>query len=141
MNNPANPRGASNLGNLNEFVSIANYLMATMDKGITPDYVSTSIGDVGYDGLVYAFTRVLVYYGEMGSLPSTVAVKSLIIYESTSVLDSANTITDLSPYLAPSKNCQADNAQIVALAERLTKGLTTSVDKAVAIYNYVRKSI
>ena len=141
VNDPTNPGSASNLGNLNEYVSVAKSLMTSMDNGTTPNYVSTSIGNVGYDGLVYAFTRVLVYYGEMNKLPSTVAIKSLKIYESTSVLDSANTITDLSAYLAPSTHCQSDNAEIVALAERLTQGLTTSVEKATAIYNYVRDKI
>ncbi|MCR5026278.1 MAG: transglutaminase [Methanobrevibacter sp.] len=141
VNNPTNPGSASNMGNLNEYVSVANYLITSMDNGNTPNYVSTSIGNVGYDGLVYAFTRVLVYYGEMNKLPSTVAVKSLKIYESTSVLDSVNTITDLSAYLSPSTHCQSNNAEIVALAERLTQGLTTSVEKATAIYNYVRDKI
>lgn len=141
INDPTNPGKASNLGNLNGYVSVASYLITSMDNGTTPNSVSTSIGDIGYDGIVYAFTRVLVYYGEMNALPAYVSVKSLTIYESTSVLDSANTIADLTAYLAASKNCQADDPRIIALAEQLTAGLTTTVDKATAIYNYVRDQI
>ena len=50
-------------------------------------------------------------------------------------------ISDLSPYLADSQNCQASNAEIVALANRLTGGLTNPLDKARAIFNYVRDTI
>ena len=141
INNPTNPGGAADLGNLNDYVSVAASLMTSMGAGVTPNSVSTSIGEVGYDGIVYAFTRVITYYGETNNLPATVSVKSLVIYESTSVLDSANTIEDLTAYLSPSTNCQSNNAEIVALAQQLTEGLTNSVDKARAIYNYVRDQI
>ena len=39
------------------------------------------------------------------------------------------------------KNCQVNNAQIQALAAKLTDGLTSPSAKAEAIYNYVRDSI
>jgi len=141
ISNPSNPGSASNLGKLYNYVSIAKSILSTMDNGTTPNSVQTSIGTVGYDGIVYAFTRVLVYYGEMASLPSYVSINSLVIYTSTSRLDSANTISDLSAYLASSKNCEVTNSAIVNLANQLTKGLTTSLEKASAIYNYVRDSI
>jgi transglutaminase-like putative cysteine protease len=44
------------------------------------------------------------------------------------------------PYLHSSANCQV-TAQICALAASLTKGKTTTYDKAVAIFNYVRDNI
>jgi hypothetical protein len=136
--NPTNPGAAANMGTLSNFVSVAQSLLDSMTAGVTPNSVQTSIGNVGYDGIVYAFTRVIVYYGLMNSLPASVSVKSLKIYESKSVLDSKNTITDLTAYLASSTNCQVTNAAIVALANQLTSGLTNSYDKALAIYNYVR---
>ena len=63
------------------------------------------------------------------------------IHVTQSVLNSKNTISDLSPYLSSSKNCPVSNAEIVALARQLTEGLTNTLDKAVAIYNYVRDEI
>ena len=39
------------------------------------------------------------------------------------------------------KNCQVNNAQIQALAAKLTSGLTSDSAKATAIYNYVRDAI
>ena len=141
VKNPSNPGAASNMGVLKDYSSVASSLLTQMSSGTAPNSVSTSIGTVGYDGIVYAFTRVMVYYGEMNKLPASVAVKSLKIYESQSVLDSKNTISNLAPYLAASTHCDVNNAKIVALAEKLTEGLTNSYDKAVAIYNYVRDEI
>lgn len=141
VNDPTNPGAAANMGNLDSYVSVASSLITSMDAGTTPNSVSTSIGTIGYDGIVYAFTRVLVYYGLMDKLPTSVAIKSLTIYVSQSVLDSENTITNLEPYLIPSTNCQSDNPVIIELAEKLTKGMTNSLDKATAIYNYVRDTI
>ena len=141
VNNPTNPGAASNMGSLSDYISVASSLITSMDSGVTPNSVSTSIGNVGYDGIVYAFTRVLVYYGMISQLPSSVSIKSLTLYVSQSVLDSKNTITDLTPYLSSSPNCQVTNSAIVALAEQLTRGMTNSLDKATAIYNYVRDSV
>ena len=141
VNDPTNPGAAANMGSLQQYIPVASALLASMDAGVTPNTVDTSIGTVGYDAIVYAFTRVIVYYGLTSQLPASVSIKSLKVYEPKSVLDSKNTITDLGPYLSSSTNCQVTNAAIVALANKLTYGLTTSYDKALAIYNYVRDEI
>jgi hypothetical protein len=52
-----------------------------------------------------------------------------------------NTISDLSPYLKASKNCQVDDSKIKSLVNSLTKGLTSDLDKATAIFNYVRDTL
>ena len=141
VNDPSNPGAAANMGYLNEYVNLAGTVLSSMQQGITPNSVETSVGNVGYDGIVYALTRVIVYYGLTNQLPSSVYVKSLKLYESQSVLDKQNTISDLGPYLSSSSNCQVTNPAIVDLANRLTYGLTNSYDKAVAIYNFVRDDI
>lgn len=139
--NPDAPGSASDMGNLNDYLSLANTLLANMDAGVTPNSVDTGVGTIGYDGIVYALTRVVVYYGLTNQLPSAVSIKSLKLYEPKSVLDKENTITDLGPYLSASTNCQVSNEAIVALANQLTYGITNTLDKAIAIYNYVRDSI
>lgn len=63
------------------------------------------------------------------------------ILVSNSVLNYKNAISDLSPYLSVSQNCQVTNAEIVALARQLTEGLSTSLDKAIAIFEYVKYQI
>ena len=141
VNDPTNPGSASDLGNLQPYLPLVNEVLTSMDAGITPNSVETSIGTVGYDGIVYALTRVLVYYGLTDQLPGAINIKSLDSYEPRSVLDTPNTITDLTAYLSSSTNCQVTNPAIVALANELTYGLTTSYDKARAIYNFVRDEI
>ena len=141
MNDPTNPGAAANMGYLSEYVDLANTIVNSMNQGVTPNAVETSVGNVGYDGIVYALTRVVVYFGLTNQLPSSVGIKSLKVYESQSVLDEINTISDLGPYLSNSENCQVTDPAIVDLVNRLTYGLTNSYDKAVAIYNYVRDEI
>ncbi len=141
VNNPSNPGAAANMGYLGEYVNVAGTILSSMNQGVTPNSVETSVGNVGYDGLVYAMTRVIVYYGLTNQLPSSVNVKSLKLYESQSVLDKQNTISDLGPYLSSSTNCQVTNQAIVDKARELTYGLTNSYDKAVAIYNFVRDEV
>ena len=63
------------------------------------------------------------------------------LFVSDKVLNTKNMITDLEPYLIESNNCQVTNPEIIALANRLTSGLTSQWDKAVAIFNYVRDTI
>lgn len=63
------------------------------------------------------------------------------VFVSENVLNTKNKISDLAPYLSDSTNCEVSNAEIVALAAKLTKGLTKPWDKARAIYNYVRDEI
>ncbi|WP_407414516.1 transglutaminase family protein [Methanobrevibacter sp.] len=138
---PTEPGAAADMGNLYDYADVAATLLNFMDSYFTPDSVDTSVGTVGYDGIVYAFTRVIVYYGLNNQLPGSVSIRSLKVYEAQSVLDNKNTITDLGPYLSSSTNCQVTNQAIVNLANRLTAGLTNSYDKAVAIYNYVRDEI
>ncbi len=60
---------------------------------------------------------------------------------SQSVLNSKNTISNLSPYLSSTSHCHVSNAEIVALAQQLTGSYTQPLDKAIAIFDYVRDNI
>ncbi len=64
-----------------------------------------------------------------------------VIHSKGSVLNTRNTISDLGPYLGNSNNCPVTNPIIVSLAAQLTEGLTSPIDKAMAIYNYVRDGV
>lgn len=138
---PSKPGSAEYLGNLNNYVPVAKSLTKVINSnGKMPDSVSSSIGTIGYKGLVYAFARVVAFYGDEGVMPSYVTIKSLSS-STTGSLNSKNTISDLAPYLAASTNCQVNDAKIKQLVTRLTSGLTSEKAKATAIYNYVRDAI
>ena len=47
----------------------------------------------------------------------------------------------LKAYLKSSSHCKVGNAKVKALVKSLTKGLTNNVDKAKAIFNYVRDTL
>ena len=138
---PKSPKAASNLGNLYDYLSVAKSVVSTANsKGIMPDSVSSKVGTIGYNGLVYAFARTVAYYGDYSAMPNYVTIKTYSTSTSSS-LNSKNTITNLAAYLKASTNCQVGNSKIKSLVNSLTSGLTTDLAKAKAIYNYVRDSI
>lgn len=143
VKNPSKPGAASDMGNLNNYLSVAKNVIKISDsKGQMPDSVSSDVGTIGYKGLVYAFARVVAFYGDNDIMPNYVAIKSLTSSSgTTSKLNSKNTISNLAAYLAASTNCQVNNSKIKTLVTKLTKGLTSERDKATAIYNYVRDTI
>ncbi|WP_298523687.1 Ig-like domain-containing protein [uncultured Methanobrevibacter sp.] len=141
VSNPSNPKAASNLGNLYDYLSVAKSIVNTVkSKGVMPDSVSSNLGDIGYKGWVYAAARVVAFYDDYSIMPNYVTIKTFSGSTSSS-LNSKNTITNLAAYLKSSTNCQVNNAKIKSVVDSLTSGLTTDLAKARAIYNYVRDSI
>ena len=142
--NPKNPVSTqTTLGNLHNYVDVAkNIIKFINENGLAPNSMSSDVGTIGYDALIYALTRAVVWYGEHdNTLPAYISVRPINAPIDIGVLDSVNTITNLTPYLESSSNCQVNNAQIQSLASKLTKGLTSELSKATAIYNYVRDTI
>lgn len=140
---PSKAGKAANLGNLKNYLSVAKSVIKYADsKGKMPNSVSSKVGTIGYKGIVYAFSRVMTFYGSAKVLPSYVSILSLSHSTSyNSVLNSKNTIKNLAAYLAASTNCQVNNAKIKSLVKKLTKGLTSDSAKAKAIFNYVRDTV
>lgn len=143
IKNPTKAGSAANLGNLNNYLAVAKKVVSTANsKGIMPNSVSSDVGNIGYKGLVYAFARVVAFYGDEKIMPNYVVIKKLNAgSDYSSDLNDKNTIKDLTAYLAAAKNCQVNNAAIKSLVTKLTKGLTSDKAKATAIYNYVRDYI
>ena len=141
VSNPTSPQEATNLGNLYDYLSVAKSVVNTANsKGIMPNSVSSNIGTIGYNGLVYATARTVAFYGDNSIMPNYVTIKTYGT-STTSPLNSKNTIKDLTPYLKASTNCQVGNSKIKSLVDSLTSGLTSDLAKAKAIYNYVRDYI
>ena len=142
VSNPTSPKEAVNLGNLYDYLSVAKSVVSTANsKGIMPDSVSSNLGAIGYNGLVYATARVVAFYDDYSIMPNYVTIKTYGSSSSTSSLNTKNTITDLKPYLAASTNCQVGNSQIKSVVDSLISGLTSDTAKAKAIYNYVRDKV
>lgn len=56
-------------------------------------------------------------------------------------LNERNAISHLSAYLKSTSHCPVNNAKIKSLVKSLTRGLNNNIDKAKAIFNYVRDEI
>jgi hypothetical protein len=60
-----------------EYLSIASKINSYITtNGRLPNYVSTSIGTMSYQSVIYMYSKILNYYGVYKYLPSTVSVKS-----------------------------------------------------------------
>ena len=142
IDDPSSPSSTYSSGNLNNYLAVAKSIVNTANsKGKMPNTVGSKIGKIGYNPAVYAFARVVTFYGDNHRLPSYVEIKSIKTASKSSSLNSKNTIKDLTAYLKASKNCQVNNKKIKQLVAKLTKGLKTDKQKATAIFNYVRDTI
>ena len=125
--------------------NVANHISTNKQA---PNYASSSLGKIIYSEVVDSFARILAFYGSNDRLPNYVTISyssggssSTPSGQSGTGLNEKNTIKDLSAYLKSSKNCQVDNSKIKSLVNKVTKGLSTDIEKATAIFNYVRDTI
>ena len=142
--NPSNYTKCANLGNLVDYISVAQAIIDYVNaNGKAPESISSSVGTVTFDGLVYAFARVVAFYGNNQQLPAYVAIKSIDSDSSQFVINRVNVkateseLANIDKYLQATANCQVDDPTIVALAQKLTAGLSTPTQKASAILDYV----
>lgn len=82
------------------------------------------------------------FLGSNDYLPTSTS-KSINVQLSTfkGGVNERSSASGLGAYLKSTKNCPVNNAKIKSLVNSLTKGLTDDIDKAKAIFNYVRDNI
>ena len=141
----ANP---DNYSNLVDYISVAQSIIDYVNaNGKAPGSVPSNVGTITFDGLVYAFARVVAFYGNNQQLPAYVTIKSIDSESSQFVINRVNVkateseLANINTYLQPTANCQVNDPTIVALAQRLTAGLSTPTQKASAILDYVIDNI
>ncbi|MDO5849133.1 MAG: transglutaminase domain-containing protein [Methanobrevibacter sp.] len=117
VNDAENPNGDTISSTLNktQYTDLANRVAKfILEYGQAPNYASSDVGKICYDELVDAFSRIMAFYSNNNKvMPSTVAIKW----------------------------GGSSSSTISALAESLTKGLTSTTAKATALFNYVRDYI
>ncbi len=146
--NPDNYNKCGNLGNLADYIGVAQSIIDYVNaNGKAPGSVPSNVGTITFDGLVYAFARVVAFYGNNQQLPAYVTIKSIDSESSQFVINRVNVkateseLANINTYLQPTANCQVNDPTIVALAQRLTAGLSTPTQKASAILDYVIDNI
>ena len=138
VNTAAVPAENITRGNLTKanYIDIANRVKAFIDaNGALPNYATTTLGKMGYESLIYLYSKVLAYDSTNKALPNYVSVNSW------STVSTVPVPAELQQYLKETKNCQVTNSQIQALAKSITSGKSSTYDKAVAIFNWVRDNI
>ena len=126
------------------------------DSGSTSKvlYSYVSLRSVKYDYRVYtyAFAKILAFYKSNGRLPNTCLFESGVFKSNTNANGSISGITykkginevctetSLAEYLKASGRC-ALNTNIKNLASSLTKGCSSTLEKATVIFNYVRDTL
>ena len=102
---------------------VLNYMSST---GNAPSRISSTAGDLSFNVLLYIFSKIVAFQEANGRLPNYVTVDSSVFS---------------GKYLAATANCQVGSPEIRALASSITKGLTSALSKATAIFNWVRDNI
>jgi hypothetical protein len=148
VTSPANSSETVKSGDIykSEYLSIAQSILKNITStGNAPSYVTTSLGKMNFQNLVYTFSKILNFQKTNLRLPSYVSVTSWTSITGATSEGSSGTNSSipaaLLPYLAVTANAQSNSPTIIALANSITKGLTNPYDKAVAIFNWVRDHI
>ncbi|WP_292759415.1 transglutaminase domain-containing protein, partial [Methanobacterium sp.] len=123
---------------LNEYVDFAQRISSYMDtNNKAPEFGIVGLGKISYQSQIYLYSRVMNYYGTNGYLPNYASMKPW-----SSVVGTSETVpADLLQYLQATTNCEVNDPRIIALAQSITSGATSSYDKAQRIFNWVRDNI
>ncbi len=145
VSTPPSPTEDLKSGDINksEYLSLASAIQSFIDStDRAPNYANSTLGNIQYQTLIYLESRIMDFYGVNNRLPNYAIVNP---WNGTSNPSSNNTTStipaSLEPYLQPTTNCQSNNPTIIALADKLTAGLTTPYAKAVALFNWVTDNI
>ena len=136
----SSPQEQITSGNLDktEYVDLAIRVKSFIDSnGIAPNYGSTSLGNLRFESLLYLYSRVVAFYGENQNLPNYATMKPW----SSVVAKEPSVPAELQQYLQATTNCQVNDPRIIALAQSITSGATSSYQKATLVYNWVRDNI
>jgi transglutaminase-like putative cysteine protease len=132
-----------------EYITIAKNVYNYINlHGAAPVTASSSRGLIRYESLIYSFSKILDYYSTNKRLPAYVSVQHGMV--KTPTISTSSSATNqtvvvipaaIKPYLDPTNNCQSNSSIIKSCSASITKGLTTQMSKAVAIFKWVRDNI
>jgi len=122
-----------------DYVDFAQRIVSFMDaNNKAPEYGLVGLGKISYQSQVYLFARVVNFYGANGVLPNYATMKpwTTVTGSTDSTLPSG-----MEQYLQATANCQSDDPTIIAMAQSITSGATSSYEKAQRIFNWVRDNL
>ncbi|MGL4670078.1 MAG: transglutaminase domain-containing protein [Methanobacteriaceae archaeon] len=160
VGNPSKASGSSikKYFTKSDYIGVANRIAKFISKGVAPNYAKTKVGKMQYQTLINAYVQILSYYKTYKKLPLKTYIniknnsklnKNLPKYYLTSTVININRVNilykgdneDLGEYLQSTKNCQVDDSYIQNLAKKITKGHSTAIGKAKAIFEWVKNTL
>jgi hypothetical protein len=118
---------------LSGYVSLSNSLLNYINaNGKAPATMSTALGTIQFRSMVYHMAKIIDFHSVHARLPSYVTLSDTVFTSTSSSSTNA--------YLQATKNCQVNDSTIKSLANQLTSGLTSTLAKATAIFNWVRNN-
>lgn len=125
VNSPSNPTETVKTGNIlqSEYQSLAQSIKsAVTSTGSAPNYISSSLGQIRFESLVYTFSKILNYQATNQRLPSYVSVTPWTTQNGTTPSEGGSGI--LRPVYIVSDNINGlstDTARINAIISALAK--------------------
>jgi len=98
---PTDPLNTTAAGTLTktEYLQVAQNIKKYMETyGRSPDYVSTTIGKVNYQSLIYAYARTINFYNNNGRLPNSITVIGFKSSESTTNVTNSSVVIGRTTY-------------------------------------------
>lgn len=148
VGNPTNPTEIVKSGNIqkSEYLKLAKNIRNFINEnGRAPNYASSTLGNIRYESLVYAFSRVVAFHKDNNRLPNYVYVTSWknSVGGTTPPGTTPPGTTDpaMQKYLVATANAQSTSSTIKNMAASITAGKTTTYAKAQAIFNWVRNNV
>ena len=148
----------SSIHRCNIKVLLANYIDAIKrvvayceNHGAAPAYVLSSSVEIGYAEYSFGFSKILAFYKTEKALPLYNAFDSSVFDDTSSDeikgvkmvkgINEKNNESDLNKYLKQFNTACSVTEAIKAKAKQLTAGCTTTLQKATAIFNFVKNQI
>ncbi len=145
VNTPTQTSESIKSGNITKvgYIDLAKRVNSFIDaNGVLPNYATSTLGKLNYQSMIYMFSKILAYEKTNNRLPNYVSVAPWSTISS-GIGGSTSTPVpaELQQYLKATSNCQVNDPKIKALAASITAGKTSTYDKAVAIFNWVRDNL
>ena len=146
---PTNPTDSATAGKIYkaEYLNLAQNIKNFIDSSKkAPNYVTSSLGNIQFESAVYMYSRILNFqlankvlpnYATIGAWP---AIIDTMTNTGTTTTQTNTVPAELQPYLQQTANCQSTDYRITADVAAITNGATSTYDKAVKLYNWLKSN-
>ena len=152
IDSPSTPHRCNTKVYLKEYIdAIGRVLNFCKNNGAAPAYVLSSSIEIGYREYSFGFSKILDFYRNEKALPLYCVFDSSVFDDDKSQgikgvtilkgINERNTEKDLDKYIKQTNTACYITESIKKKAKQLTSGYTTTLQKATAIFNFVKNGI